>query len=228
MRVLLRTMQATLLSFARRCQPKSSTACPHGPSTNRLSTGGGQGSGWPPALLEWVDRAFGRCQQPQQRQFVDAGLKATVKQAQEVRATLCLHGACRFSAKDLCVAICTVITAVAASLAAASRRSARVSSRHACASMSFYWLLTSYSCHLLAVDVCVSEQAGTLWEIDWASHPLPPLTPQEEQSPPQQAAADPLEMLRQFKQKQAAEAAAAGGPEEPVRRMILSSLSSLA
>ena len=86
-RVLLRTMQATLLSFARRCHPKSSTACPHGPSRRRLSTGGGQGSGWPPALLEWVDRAFGRCQQPQQRQFVDAGLKATVKQAQEVRAT---------------------------------------------------------------------------------------------------------------------------------------------
>ena len=80
-------MQSTLLSFCETlCCPKLSVT-----STRRLSTGGGQGNGWPPALLEWVDRAFGRCQQPQQRQFVDAGLKATVKQAQEVRATLCMH-----------------------------------------------------------------------------------------------------------------------------------------
>ena len=52
-----------------------------------------------------------------------------------------VHARCllAFSAKDFCVAICTVITAVAASLATASNRSTRVSSRHACA-MSFYWL----------------------------------------------------------------------------------------
>eukprot|EP01044_Picomonas_judraskeda_P019816 COSAG03_NODE_4261_length_1617_cov_1.413702_1_plen_449_part_01 len=65
--------------------------------------------GWPPALLAWVDRAFGRCETLEQRTLVDQSLKATVKSAQD---------------------------------------------------------------------------AGTLWEIDWNTRPLPDLTPEPAQTQP--------------------------------------------
>jgi hypothetical protein len=48
--------------------------------------GGATPDGWPPSLLKWVERGFARCETPEQREFVDKTLKATVKKAQDAGA----------------------------------------------------------------------------------------------------------------------------------------------